>query len=292
MSNDRELRDRRTREYVSSRMKHEPPPDLVHSIMREVDRTPQRRAALGWPLVAAGLAVAAGLLAVAVLTTPPSGPVGGGPTPSLSPTASPTVGPSASALVEPTATPGPTASTGTSGPTIAPMPSPSAIGPFGPVHGLAPAEAFAVPDDCENSVGGYRISMPDDWWYNTAFKAFDACQWFARTTFEVTDGATIPEEIAIVLKVSDGEYGFFDEVISMEEFTVGGVPALRYEFEGEGTFAGRSVFWIVGIGGELPSEANTAPWLMARTSWQLSGDIDENINVLDRMIATLELIEP
>jgi hypothetical protein len=288
MSFDREPRDRRAREYVRSRMKHEPPPDLVDSIMREVDRTPQRRGALGWPLVAAGLAVAGGLLAVAVWNAAPSGPVGGEPTPS--PTAerstprSETQAPAASASAEPSALP--------SEPDPTPLPAP----PAG-LHAMTPEDAFEVPDECANPEAGYRIWMPDDWWYNTAFDDFDACQWFALTTFDVTDGQTVPDEISVVLRTSDGgDFGLSGEVLSRGDYTVAGQPAVRFEFLGVGggfmPIGSRSVVWIVGIGGELPSETTTTPWLLASTSTEVPGNYEENVDVLDRMIATLEINEP
>lgn len=287
MRDEREARDGRAREYLSRRMKHEPPPDLVDSIMREVDRTPQRRGPLGWPLAAAGFAVAAGLVALAVWNANPSGSVGSNPTPS--PTAELSESPSESAA------PSMPASAESSAPPSEPAPTPLPAPPSG-IHAMTPEDAFAVPDDCANPVAGYRIWMPDDWWYNTAFDDFDACQWFALTTFEVTDAQAVPDEISITLRTSadGGDFGRSGEVLSRAEYTVAGVPAVRYEFLGVGggfmPIGSRSVVWIVGIGGALPSETTTTAWLVASTGTEKPGNYEENVDVLDRMLATLELI--
>jgi len=288
MTKDQGTGEQHVRDYMSSRMTHEAPPDMVDSIMREVDRTPQHRAGIGWPVIAGGLAVAAGLAVVAIWNAPPSGPVGGvpTPTPTITAPATPSGAPTPT-LTPPSETPQPSDE---AVPTPLPAPSPG-------VHAMTPEEAFEVPDDCTNPVAGYRIWMPDDWWYNTAFDDFDACQWFSLTTFEVTDGQTVPDEIVVVLSTTaGGDVGMPGEILSRQEHIVAGQPALRFEFTGGGggfmPIGSRSVVWIVGIGGELPSETTTTPWLMASTSTGAPGNYEENADVLDRMIATLELIEP
>jgi len=276
------------RDYLSGRMRHEMPLDLVGSIMNEVEQTAQqRRAALGWlTLAAAGVAVAAGVLVVGILVSPrATDNFGGGfspsPTVSQAPTPSGDPVPSATAPAD-------------ASPTTAPSPSATAEDSFGPAHSQEPAAAFEMPDECENPVGGYRISMPDAWYYNTEFDDLDACQWFAPTTYGVTDSSTIPDEVAIVLSVQDGgDFGPGGDVVSLEEYTVAGRPALRYEIAGEpgGIGPERLVTWIVGLGGDLPSEATTTPWLMARTGSDRGGELDENIDVLDAMLSTLELTD-
>ncbi len=155
---------------------------------------------------------------------------------------------------------------------------------------MTPEEAFDVPDECENPTAGYRVSMPDDWYYNTEFDGFDACQWFAPTSYSVADPATIPEEVAITFSLHEGgDYGPGGEVVSRAEYTVAGLPALRLEVEAvPGGFTSEdSVQWIIGLDGELPSATNQGRWLWARTDTSAPGDFEENIDVLDRMIATL-----
>jgi hypothetical protein len=239
------------------------------------------------PLAAAGLAVAAGILAVAVWNARPSGPIGGEPT--SSPTAKASLPQSEGSAPTDSPSAEPSESPSAPGSTALPVPSEN-------VHAMTPGEAFAVPDECVNPAAGYRIWMPDDWWYNTAFDDFDACQWFALTTFEVTDAETVPDEISIVLRTTEGgDFGLPGEVLSRGDYTVAGVPAVRYEFMGGGggfmPAGSRSVVWIVAIGGELPSETTTTPWLYASTSSESPGNYEENVDVLDRMIATLELVE-
>lgn len=288
MNMDQRSTEQHTRDYMSNRMRHETPPDLVDTIMGEVDRTPQRRAAIGWPVIAGGLAVATGLAVVAIWNAPPSGPVGGVPTPSPTVTApaSPSDAPS------PTLTPSAETPQPTDEASLTPLPA-----PLPGVHAMTPEEAFDVPDDCSNPAAGYRIWMPDEWWYNTAFDDFDECQWFSPTTFEVTDSQTVPDEIAIVLSTTTGgDFGLPGEILSRQEHTVAGQPALRFEFTGGGggfmPVGSRIVVWIVGIGGELPSENTTTPWLLATTGSDMGGDYETNVDVLDRMIATIQLIEP
>lgn len=277
-------RDRSIRDYVKRRGRHEVPPDLVTAIQRAVDRTPQRgRSWISWPTL--GLAgVAAGiLLAAVVLTVRPSDDIGGPPTATPGPTSAPTVSPTPSALQTPSPSP-------------LPSPSPSAVpdDTHGPAYSLAPDEAFSVPDECENPAAGYRISLPDEWFYNTAFDDFDACQWFAPTSYSVTDASTVPPEVAIVLSTQDGgDFGPGGEVVSRDEYTVSGRPAVRYEIAGEpGGFAPeRAVMWIIGLDGELPSEASTGRWLLGQTGTDRPGDFVANVEVLDRMIATIVVDE-
>jgi hypothetical protein len=268
---------RRARE----RMQHDLPPDLVPGIMHEVRSTPQRGRGWGfWPTLGVGLAAtAAGIgLAIAIGLARPTD-VGDGPSPIPSPTtpaATSTAGPSPSSTVS------------------TPTPAPTSVPSFGPLHSQDPEEAFAPPDACENPEGGYGVSMPDEWFYNTAFDGLAACQWFAPTMYQVTDASTVPPEVAIVFSVSSGgDFGPGGDVTREEAFTVAGRPAVRYEIIGvPGGFAPeRSVVWIVGIGGELPSETATAPWLMASTGTDRGGTHEENVDVLDRMVATLVILD-
>jgi hypothetical protein len=176
-----------------------------------------------------------------------------------------------------------------------PSPSASADGPSGPIHSMSPEEAFAVPDECENPVAGYRISMPDDWYYNTAFDDFDACQWFAPTTFEVTDSSSVPPEVVIVIRVHDADtdHALAGEVVSREEFTVAGLPAYRLEqvaAPGGFTFEDM-VEWVIGLDGTLPGGASDhGRWLSVTTDTS-HDDFAANVDILDRMIATL-VVEP
>lgn len=275
-SNDRA--ERVVREYVEGRMHSHLPLDLVSSIQRNVDRTQQRRRpAIGWAVLASvgATAAAAALLAALLITGRPVDDIGSSPTPE----------PTSTEIASPSDQPSPSV---TPSPTVEATPDDT----FGPAHSMDPADAFTDPKDCENPAGGYRISMPEAWYYNTEFDGFDACQWFAPTTYPVTDGSSIPNEVAIVLSVQDGgDFGPGGEIVSQDAYTVASRPAMRYEVAGEpgGVAPERSVVWIIGLDGELPSESTTGAWLLARTGTDRAGDLDENIDVLDRMIATLAL---
>jgi hypothetical protein len=49
--------------------------------------------------------------------------------------------------------------------------------------------------------------------------------------------------------------------------------------------------WIIGLDGVLPDRPSEHAWLIAETSNE-RGDYEENVRILDRMIATLEVDRP
>jgi hypothetical protein len=157
-----------------------------------------------------------------------------------------------------------------------------------PAVDMAPEEAFAVPNECENPTAGYRISMPGDWVSNTAVEGLAACQWFAPTSFPVTDASTIPPEVGIVLRVLEGSsFAVDQEVFSRREYTVDGLPAVRWELTSPST-----IMWIIGLDGELPEEGVDGAWLIASTNPDCPPECSDNRSWLDRMIATLQVDRP
>jgi len=257
-------------EYLRSRGRGEPPLDLVSSVMDAVDRAPQRRSwfAAFVPALAAAGAVAV-ILAVAVLIGqdgPPSGST-------QSPTQEPSSSPSPSAITTPTAAP-------SSEPTQE---------PFG-------ASVFNDPDSCEDDSVGYRVAFPDAWWWNEPFESeigpHSNCRYFAPDFFDVSTVSReqpIPEGVAIFVSViaPDGGLGQLGEVVSSEELTVAGRPATREEQEyAPGGFLvpdERMYRYVI----ELSEDRQ----LVFSTGNQV-GDYEENRQVLDGMMETLELFEP
>jgi hypothetical protein len=257
-------------QYLRSRGRVEPPVDLVSSVMDAIDRPPQRRS---WfapfiPALAAAGAVAI-IVALAVLIGQ-----GGPPT-----------GTSESPTQESSTSPSPSASTE---PTVAPSTQPTGE-PFG-------APVFADPDSCEDDSVGYRVAFPDAWWWNEPFASeigpHANCRYFAPNFFDaatVSREQPIPEGVAIFASVigPEGGLGQVGDVVSSEELTVAGQPAMREEQEyAPGGFlepGGRIYRYVIEL-----SEGRQ----LAFTANNQVGDYDENREVLDGMRETLELFEP
>lgn len=193
------------------------------------------------------------------------------PTPTASPTAAPTVAASP--------TPAPTPTSGDSGGfTIAPNPVADAL--------------FLVRDQCQNPRDGYRLQFPEEWWTNTEIGDFAPCTWFSPTFYEVPDVKAVPDEIAIVIEYHGGSVGTLEEIVRQDSVTVGGQPASRVEVRGasgEGGTMPRDWYeyrYEIQLG---PTE-EAGPNLLARTNTDMGGDYELNKAVLDRLMATLELI--
>jgi hypothetical protein len=277
------------RKYVRNRMSGDLPPGFVEDVMSEVRHTPQRGSGwAGWRLAAVLGTVAAAVAVVGIgLSMVDRGGVGSG---------SPTPGASASPVP-----------TGTSSPSPAPSTSPTgAPGPYGAVWSLAPQEAFPDPVACENRATmptleygdnvGFRVWMPGDWF--TAESYLGECFWFAPEPWPDAgnlEASDVPEEVEIVIAVaSGGDFAPGGEVSALEKFTVDGVPALRYEIQPEegGELAEPSVVWVIGVTGELPSDAIDAPPFLTLTASGQAGALIQVAEVLDRMVATLEILPP
>jgi hypothetical protein len=292
--------DEEVTSYVRSRTTDALPDDFVEAVMRDVERTPQGGASWArwtWP---AGLAAAAAV-AVLVLVGLPllvKAPVG------VQPSRSPTPGAETARATD--------AATEASSPTPDASPTPTgeptrATGAYGPIWSQQPQAAFSAPDSCENpgaisTVGeqttvSYRIWMPDEWYYNEAFDGFAACSLFGPTAFEATTDRSVQEGVAITDNMPPGgDFGPGGTVVAEDRFTVAGLPAIRYEIEpAEGGFTPyRAVVWIIGIEGNLPAEVNPSRYLAIGTDEGAAEDAAEfenNIDVLDRMVATFELLD-
>lgn len=281
--------DEEVTSYVRDRMTDDLPHDFVEAVMTEVQYTPQRSGGWGgWPWVAGLATAAAAVVAVAIgLSIVQPDQVGSSPSPT--PSAAPTVTPAPTGTSE--ATPGPTTTPAT------PAPTAGSSGEFGPVWSMTPEEAFSPPDSCENPDAGYRIWMPDEWYYNTAFEPFPECSLFAPVTFTATEDGSVPDGVAITadLRGPTGGLGFIDEIISRDTYTVAGLEAVRYVLEPGpgGQIQDSTVMWSILISGD--PDANTAHYVVFSTDATRAPDEAsylENVDVLDRMIATFKLLEP
>ena len=264
------MSDERIVEYLRSRGRAEPPPDLVSSVVDAVDRAPQRRSWFAPFVPALAMTAAAAVILVLAVLVGQSGPPTGGPQ-------SPTQEPSTSSVPSTT----PEATTGPTGEATAE--------PFG-------ASVFDDPDSCEDDSVGYRVAFPDAWWWNQPFESevgpHANCRYFAPGFFDaatVSREQPIPEGVAIFVSIigPGGGLGRLGDVVSSEELTVAGQPAIREEQEyAPGGFLapGERVY-------RYDVELREGRRLVFSASSQV-GDFDDTREVLDGMMETLELFEP
>jgi len=291
--NENDVQDREVLDYVRNRMAADMPPEFTRDVMNDVQRTPQRRRGFAWPILA-GLGTVAAAVAVVVIglgLLNPQDPVGSQPTPTAS----------ASPEATPSATPDPS-------PSEPATPSPSAEptvgqGEFGPIHSMAPDDAFANAQTCEVTDAivnaeptdlSWRISFPEGWYTNEeSTELRSSCTLFASEPFEAPDDQAIPESVAIVIDIpAGGDYGPGGPATTTE-YTVDGVAAVRYEIEsaGGGFVTEPTVVWIIAIAGSLPSEGNDQPYLAISTHSDDPDVLAEWTDVLDRMVATLDIAD-
>lgn len=213
----------------------------------------------------------------------------GAASPSSPPSEPPTPTPSASASAEPTvpasqpSSPAPTPSASASS-----LPTAFSVAPNAAADAL-----FLDRDDCENRADGYRVEFPDAWYTNTAIGDFEPCQWFSPTSYEVADPSEVPLAIAITIDLVDGDVGTINEIVAREDGIVGGTQtAVRWEERGAGAEGSefppswRSYVYVVHLG----PTPEAGPNLLIRTATDMGGDFELNRAVMDRMIATMELI--
>ena len=207
------------------------------------------------------------------------------PSPTPSPPATPEPIASESA---PSVTPEPTESPSEAPASATAAPSFGGGGGFVVIPNADADALFTDRDDCTNPQDGYQLEFPDDWWTNTEIARFPACVWFSPTFYEVVDETQRPDEIAIEIFWTDGDYGWFTEEFSREEVAVGTQRGVRAEIAGtpDDSANGTSYLYVVQLG-PTPEEG---PNLVARTDTDMGGDYDLNKAVLDRMMATIEFI--
>lgn len=274
------MNDEQIIEYLRTRGRGEPPLDLVSSVMEAIQHEPPRRHWFAPFLPAVGaVSAAAVIVALVVLLGQDRQPSGSSVSPTQVPSTSATG--SASATPEPTSAP-------SGQPTTAPTTEPTQEA-FG-------ASVFEDPDDCEDDSVGYRVAFPDAWWWNQPFESAIGshanCRFFAPTEFDATTVSReqpIPEGVAIHAAVipPDGGLGQLGDVVSSEELTVAGQPATveEQEYAPGGFLAPEERVYRYVI--ELTEDRQ-----LVFTTGNATGDYEENREVLDGMMETLELFEP
>ena len=206
---------------------------------------------------------------------------------SVAPSDSPTE-PTPSATTTPTHTPSPEPAS------EAPSPASSEVADLRPFAVAANPEADALfidRDDCANQADGYRLEFPDAWYTNTAIGDVEPCSWFSPTFYEVADPSQVPPEIAITVESVEGGIELAGEEMSRESGIVGGTQsAVRAEYGPDERSAQpadwREYVYVVQLG---PTEEE-GPNLVLRTNTNMGGDYELNKAVLDRIVATLELL--
>ena len=165
-----------------------------------------------------------------------------------------------------------------------------------PSPGMFGASVFDEPDSCEDDSVGFRVAFPDAWWWNQPFDSeigpHAQCRYFAPDFFDagtVSREQPIPEGVAIhALVIPPGAgLGGSGEVVSSEEMTVAGQPATRSEEEhvpGGVLEPGERLYRYVI---ELPQDRQ-----LAFVTGNATGDFDDNREVLDGMMETLEVFDP
>lgn len=289
--NENDGRDREVREYVRNRMAADVPPEFTGDVMNDVHRTTQRRRGFAWPILA-GLGTVAAAAAVVIIglgLINDQDRVGSGPTPSASASPEVTQSPSPDPTASDAATPSHSAE-----PTVA-------EGEFGPVYSMTPENAFPNAQTCEVTDAivnaeptelQWTISFPEGWFTNEeSTELRSACTLFDSEPVGVSDDQST---VAIVTEGSPGgDFTTDGTAVTTMEYTVDGVAAVRYEIEpGEGGFVTQPmVVWVIAIGGNLPSVGNDQPYLIFQTYSDDPEELAEWTDVLDRMVATLDIGE-
>jgi len=172
-----------------------------------------------------------------------------------------------------------------------PRPEPVYVGKEGlPFTVLASDEAdrlFGETDTCTNPDGGYTVSYPDSWYTNTRIGDVPACSWFSPILYDPVEGGPRPVEIAIEIRVFDGNVGFIWVDVYSEEITLDGFPARRYE---------------TGMTKDVATPTNTFQYdylarlddrddgkkIWAFTGTEYGGTYELNKAVLDRIMASID----
>lgn len=304
--NDHDARDREVRDYVRNRMAADVPPGFNRDVMNQVQRTDQRRRGFAWPIFTSIATVAAAVALVVIglgLLNGSDDGVGAEPTSSAS--ASPANSPSPSPSAEASAPEESASAEPTPSPTSSPIAEPTTgDGEFGPIHSMAPEEAFQNAQTCETqgvitTVGettdiGWTISFPEGWFTNEETDSRSACTLFAPVEFELDADGIYPESVAIVGDVPPGgDFSTGGEITRTDEYTVDGVAAVRYEVAAsDGGFSpDPMVMWAIAVAGGLPAEGNDRPYLILGAGSSDPDELAARVEVLDRMVATMDIHE-
>lgn len=203
--------------------------------------------------------------------------------------------PKATITAEPTPTPTGTPSEPDATGTANPSPSPTA-GPFG-------ADVFSDPDDCAHPSGAYRVAFPDAWWWNTGFENAEtgrvaACRLFAPSFFDVssvTRRSPIPAGVSVWLDYLEGGcFGYINPILEERDVEVDGFTATVREFaQGKRRDNPPSYYrYTIELTPDLPCESPDSQTIVATTGVDLFGSYQDNKDMLDRMMRTMEIEIP
>jgi hypothetical protein len=256
--------DPRFRTLLVERAPRHAPEGLFERAMSQVGQVGQQR---GWlagapilrfavPIVAAVALLVAGI-GTAVLISTPEPPVVL-PGPSVTPTTEP-------------ATP-------TRTPSASQTPTPPSA-----------AVLIAGPATCTDPDAGFSVAVPDGWYTNDAGSEIDRCRFFAPEPFELID-PDAPPDVPVRLGLLDGgDFGFTDaDIVERTELRIAGLPAERLVAEG---VDGRSLVYIIGLDGSLPSETNEGRFIYLTTAGD-GATFDRDNAAVEAMVASFETDSP
>lgn len=157
----------------------------------------------------------------------------------------------------------------------------------------AAAEAqslFVETQTCTNGELRFVVEYPARWFTNPVTPELPACTWFGPTEFTASNPTERPANLVVWMRVLHSAFGTTEPGFFFQSQNVGGRLAERTERyagtppEPDTTF--RTYQFLVRFG-----ETTTGPNLIASTD--TSADLDYNIakEVLDRMMASLALID-
>ena len=182
-------------------------------------------------------------------------------------------------------------------PTPSANPTPSSPPPASPEPTVTPSpETFPDGNRCRNETLGFEVAYPADWFANEAVEPdvegldpVEACRYFSDEPMEIRPNAGLPATVAIVFNLVEEEPPASGNTLSSEEVTVAGRPATVTEIEGtgDGPFFAEGDF---SYGYRITLE--NGQFLLAATHYANEGDYEGHKEVLDRMMETLDLIDP
>ena len=203
-----------------------------------------------------------------------------------SPTAEPTPSPTQQPSDSRSASPEPTDD---ASPDATPQGSEGSFGGF-TIPANAEADAlFEETNSCQNLDDGYEVDFPAEWNANAEAGGVAQCSWFAPTEYETGAPDTVPDEVAIVIFRVAGErdYGPAEEIDRAEGFVGVTQPAYRVMLDYDEDSGNQRVYeYVIQLGPTLEEGPN----LVAGTSSEMGGDFELNQAVLDRVMASMELI--
>ena len=172
-----------------------------------------------------------------------------------------------------------------------PRPDPVYVAKEGlPLTVLASDEADALfidPDTCTNPEAGYTVTYPDSWYTNTEIGGVPACSWFSPVLYDAVEGGPRPAEIAIEIRVFDGNVGFIWVDLYSENIALDGIAGRRYETGMTKDVATPTdSFQYAYLAALDARDDGTKLW--AFTGTEYGGAYELNRAVLDRIMASID----